>query len=59
MSQETELKHRRSQGHLLKKTGFGETVDKVEGLTRFFESERHEIGVANLEKILYKRMKDV
>jgi hypothetical protein len=59
MFQETELQHQNGEDHFLRTTSFGETVDKVEVLRQFFESERNEIEVENLQKILYKMTKDV
>ena len=43
----------------MRRTGIGETVDKVEALTQFFGNEMKEIEVENLEMILYKMTKDV
>jgi hypothetical protein len=59
MFQETELKHQNSEGHLVRRTSVGETVDKVEALTQFFGNERSEIEVENLEKISYRMTKGV
>ena len=59
MFQGTELEHQNSECHVVRRTSVGETVDKVEVLTQFFENERNEIEVENLEKISYRMSKDV
>jgi hypothetical protein len=59
MFQGTELKHQNSEGHLVRRTNVGETVDKVEALTQFFGNERNEIEVESFEKISYRMTKDV
>ena len=43
----------------MKRTSVDGTVDRVEALTQFFENERNEIEVENLEKISYRMTKDV
>ena len=59
MFQRTELKHQISEGPHVKRTSVDGTVDRVEALTQFFENERNEIEVENLEKISYRMTKDV
>ena len=59
MFQGTELKHQNAEGHLVKMTSVGETVDKVEALTQFSGNEKNGIEVENLEKISYRMTKDV
>ena len=55
----TELERQDSEGHRMSRTGFGETVDKVEALPRFSGNERNETGVEKSEKISCKTRKDV
>ena len=60
MFQGAEIKYQNSEDHVVRRrTSVGETADRVEALIQFFENERNEIEVENLEKILNRMTKDV